>query len=99
MTQVPFTFVGVRKSIDNAKIMIDYLMEDLKDIQQLVKSREELDFQLNRLRIDSTPLSYSSSKRGRVSTGSDSNHRSGSAFGPEALSGFTVVPPTQCDIQ
>lgn len=88
--EVPFTFIGLRKTIDNAKIMVDYLMEDLKDIQQLVKSREELDYQLNRLRLEGTPLTYNSSRRPRVSTGSDSSYRSGQVLVQEGMSDSDV---------
>ena len=61
--QVPFTFTGLRKSIVNARLMVDYLMEDLKDIQKLIESREELDYQLSRLRMDSQPTNYPAPSR------------------------------------
>ena len=60
---MPFTFTGLRKSIANARLMVDYLMEDLKDIQKLIESREELDYQLSRLRMDSQPTNYPSPSR------------------------------------
>ena len=60
---MPFTFTGLRKSIANARLMVDYLMEDLKDIQKLIESREELDYQLSRLRMDSQPTNYPAPSR------------------------------------
>lgn len=60
---MPFTFTGLRKSIANARLMVDYLMEDLKDIQKLIESREELDYQLSQLRMDSQPTNYPAPSR------------------------------------
>ena len=43
--QVPFDFIGRRAAVENAKIMIEYHLDHLKDVENILQSRRELDSQ------------------------------------------------------
>ena len=44
--QVPFDFIGRRAAIENAKMMMEYHLDHLKDVENILQSRKELDSQL-----------------------------------------------------
>ncbi|XP_025080249.1 synaptic functional regulator FMR1-like isoform X5 [Pomacea canaliculata] len=47
--QVPFIFVGTRESIGNAKLLLEYHLDHLKEVEQLRQAKQEIDMQLKSL--------------------------------------------------
>ena len=43
--QVPFDFIGRRAAIENAKMMMEYHLDHLKDVENILQNRRELDSQ------------------------------------------------------
>ncbi|KAK7090863.1 hypothetical protein V1264_010607 [Littorina saxatilis] len=48
-TQVPFIFVGTQESISNAKLLLEYHLDHLKEVEQLRQAKQEIDMQLKSL--------------------------------------------------
>ena len=44
--QVPFDFIGRRAAIENAKMMMEYHLDHLKEVENILQSRREMDNQL-----------------------------------------------------
>ncbi|KAL5003963.1 hypothetical protein ScPMuIL_017419 [Solemya velum] len=49
--QVPFIFVGTAESISNAKILVEYHIEHLKEVERLRQEKLEIDQQLRSLSV------------------------------------------------
>ncbi|KAK7482885.1 hypothetical protein BaRGS_00025918, partial [Batillaria attramentaria] len=46
---VPFIFVGTQESISNAKLLLEYHLDHLKEVEQLRQAKQEIDMQLKSL--------------------------------------------------
>ncbi|KAL8567203.1 hypothetical protein ACOMHN_046613 [Nucella lapillus] len=47
--QVPFIFVGTQESISNARLLLEYHLDHLKEVEQLRQAKQEIDMQLKSL--------------------------------------------------
>jgi fragile X mental retardation protein len=50
---VPFVFVGTVESIDNAKLLLDYHIAHLKEVDELTRQKQQLDAELHHLSVQS----------------------------------------------
>ncbi|XP_076435843.1 fragile X messenger ribonucleoprotein 1 homolog A-like isoform X2 [Babylonia areolata] len=49
LSQIPFIFVGTQESISNAKLLLEYHLDHLKEVEQLRQAKQEIDMQLKSL--------------------------------------------------
>lgn len=68
--QVPFLFVGTMESIGNAKILLEYQLDHLKEVEKLRQEKLEIDQQLRNLSV-SQPGPYFPPPRERRSSNND----------------------------
>ncbi|KAL8595672.1 hypothetical protein ACOMHN_025708 [Nucella lapillus] len=47
--EIPFIFVGTQESISNARLLLEYHLEHLKEVEQLRQAKQEIDMQLKSL--------------------------------------------------
>ncbi|ESO08811.1 hypothetical protein HELRODRAFT_97753 [Helobdella robusta] len=55
---VPFVFIGTADSINNAKLLLDYHVIHLKEVEQLTQQKRQLDMELRNLNIGSRDNTY-----------------------------------------
>lgn len=79
--KVPFVFTGLKSSVENAKLMLEYHMEHLKTIEQLVEDREQLDQQLRQLQMTRSSNYFPAPGRGGLRQSQSSNRPSGRGYG------------------
>ncbi|XP_065886599.1 RNA-binding protein FXR1-like [Dysidea avara] len=84
--KVPFVFTGLKNAVENAKLMLEYHMEHLKTIEQLVEDREQLDQQLRQLQIGGRSNYFPAPGRGGMRPPQASN-RPGRGRGSMAANG------------
>jgi fragile X mental retardation protein len=58
---VPFIFVGTVESIENAKVLLDYHIAHLKEVDKLTRQKQQLDAELHRLSQQATAATYAHS--------------------------------------
>ncbi len=56
--QVPFVFVGTVENITNARILLEYHLAHLKDVEQLRQEKLELDQKLRTIQTNTTGPGY-----------------------------------------
>lgn len=74
--QVPFVFVGTVENITNAKLLIEYQMNSLKELDELRKGKDKMDETLRTLMTSGSNSYYKVNN----SSGMDQNHHHGNYF-------------------
>ncbi len=79
--QVPFVFVGTVENITNAKLLIEYQLESLKELDQLRKEKTQMDEQLRSLMNTTNSFSYNSNLNHNYRGGSESRFNDDQRYG------------------
>jgi fragile X mental retardation protein len=79
--QVPFVFVGTVENITNAKLLIEYQIESLVELDQLRKEKTQMDEQLRSLMNTTNSYSYNSNMNHNYRGGSESRFNDEQRYG------------------
>jgi fragile X mental retardation protein len=75
--EVPFIFVGTVENINNAKLLIEYQLESLKELDQLRKEKSQMDEQLRSLMNSSTSYYKGNNNNNNGNQSNNSNNSNG----------------------
>ncbi|KAK6195216.1 hypothetical protein SNE40_000688 [Patella caerulea] len=75
--QLPFVFVGTIESIENAKLLLDFNLDHLREVEQLRQAKQEIDIQLRSMSGPSTGPYFPPPRERRGSNDPYSDERGG----------------------
>uniref|UniRef100_A0A674NYM7 Fragile X messenger ribonucleoprotein 1 n=1 Tax=Takifugu rubripes TaxID=31033 RepID=A0A674NYM7_TAKRU len=95
---VPFVFLGTKESISNARVLLDYHLNYLKEVDQLHLERLHIDEQLRQFGGGPTAAPrMTKDKHSLLDNGVDPGSSRGAARGPAANSGASNPSETSCE--